>query len=176
MTAQLAYILALFAIPLVALAFAGYGKLKVKAFLGVSLFLGALSLLLSYLTVDLTAALWQLGALAVGSLLFVVSIGFFGERFSYRSPMALLAAVGLFPWGVLIFPEGYTALIVYGSLLAVNILFAFLLSNARKNSIQRRSTKAEASKPADRFIMVVPAMLTVVAMALTFFAQLVSFI
>lgn len=150
---MLVYLLGLFLIPLTIIVFGGYGRLQPGPFLGFGVAGGALSSFFTYLLVDFTSAAIQFGALALGGLLYVGTIGLFGGKFSYRSPMVLFAAVALFPWGLII-SQGSTlsaALWTYVSLLLVSVVFALLLALARRGVVV---TKTKSAKP--RFILVVP--------------------
>lgn len=143
-------------IPFIGAIIAGYARLRVGPFFGITVAAGAVSVLLSYLVMDLGAALIQLGALALGSVLFLLSIGLFGERFSYRSPMLLLASVGLFPLGLVI-SSGYTApLIAFGVVMGLNLIFALLLMRFRKNTTVDRKGRPKAK---DRYLLTVPTIL-----------------
>lgn len=155
-------------IPFIGTLIAGYAKLKVGPFFGITVALGAVATLLSYLLLDLSAALWQLGALALGSLLFLLSIGIFGERFSYRAPMLLLSAVALFPLG-LVLVTGFTdALVIYSILLGANFLFALLLTYLRRNNIQDRKGRPKAK---DRYFLTIPTVVSTVVVGLMVLAK-----
>ena len=150
-------------IPLVGTILAGYGKFKVGPFFGLIVATGAVSVLLSYLLLDLFAALIQLGALALGAVIFLALIGIFGEKFSYRSPMLLLAAVALFPLG-LVLGTGYTApLFAFGIILGLNMIFALLLSRLRRNSLTGRKGKPKAQ---DRYLLTSPTVVAVLVAGL----------
>lgn len=155
-------------IPFAGTLIAGYAKLRVGPFLGITVALGALSALLSYLLLYFQAALLQFAALGVGVLLFFVAIGIFGERFSYRSPMLLLGSVALFPIG-LVFSAGDTwILMVYGGVLLLNFLFALLLAYLRRNSLTGRKGR---EKPKDRFLLTIPTILGTVVVGLLILAR-----
>jgi len=158
-------------IPFIGTLIAGYARLKVGPFFGITVAAGAVSVLLSYMLLDLTAALIQLGMLALGAVIFLALIGLLGERYSYRSPMLILASVGLFPLG-LILGSGYlNPLFLFGILLGLNMIFAILLGRLRKNSLTTKSGKPRAK---DRYLLTVPAIVsTVVAglMVLNSFTQ-----
>jgi len=150
-------------IPFVGVLIAGYGRMKVGPFFGIIVALGAGSLFLSYLLFDLATALFQLGALALGAAIFLLALGLLGDRFSYRSPMLLLASVALFPLGLLL-STGYLApLIVHGSLLVANIGFALLLGYLRRNTLRTRKGQ---DKPKDRYLLTLPAVVSTVVVGL----------
>lgn len=153
MNTELLYFIGLFLIPLAITFLAGYGKLQPGPFLGLGTAGGAFSSFLTYLLIDFESAAIQFGALILGGLLYVGTIGLFGEKFSYRSPMVLFSAIALFPFGLIIgqMPLLTSALWTYGALTGAGIAFALLLALARKNMI---GSKSKLSKP--RFIMVVP--------------------
>lgn len=155
-------------IPFVGTLIAGYTKLKVGPFFGIVMAGGAISTLLSYLLYDLVAALIQLGALALGAFLFLAAVGIFGERFSYRSPMLLLAAVALFPLG-LVLRSGYIApLIGYCIVLVASFLFALLLAQLRKNSFAR---KKDTERPKGRYMLTIPTVVATVVAGLMVLAK-----
>lgn len=155
-------------IPFIGTLIAGYAKLKVGPFFGITVALGATATLLSYLLLDLTAALWQLAALGIGALLFLASIGIFGERFSYRAPMLLLSAVGLFPLGLILGAGYLDPLVAYGILLGANLLFALLLTYLRRNNIQDRKGRPKAK---DRYLLTIPTVVSTVVVGLMVLAK-----
>lgn len=158
-------------IPFLGTLIAGYAKLRVGPFFGLTVAAGAISVLLSYLLLDLTAALIQLGALALGSLLFLGAIGFLGERFSYRSPMLLLGSVALFPLG-LVLGSGYTApLFLFSILLGLNLIFALLLAQLRKNTLTNRKGQPRAK---DRYLLTIPAIVSTVVVGLMLLNSLIQ--
>lgn len=166
---MLVYLIGLFLIPLTITFFAGYGRLQPGPFLGFGVAGGALSSFFTYLLLDFNSAAIQFGALALGGLLYVGTIGLFGGKFSYRSPMVLFAAVALFPWGF-IFSQGSTllaALWTYVSLVLVSVVFALLLALARKGVV---ASKSKPAKP--RFILVVPVLAGLAFAALLTFSGL----
>lgn len=155
-------------IPFLGTLLAGYAKLRVGPFFGITVAAGAASVLFSYLLLDLSAALIQLGALGLGSLLFLLTIGIFGEKFTYRSPMLLLASVGLFPLGLILGADYIAVLIVFGILLVANILFALLLVSLRKNAFKQ---KKEEDRPKQRFLLTIPAVVSTVVVGLMVLAK-----
>lgn len=156
-------------IPFIGTAIAGYAKLRVGPFFGITLALGAASIFLSYLLLDLQAALLQLAALAVGALLFLALVGVFGDRFSYRSPQLVLASVGLFPLGFLL-GVGYVApLATFGVLFGLNFLFATLIAYLRRNNVADRKGRPRAKS---RYILTVPAILTALVVGLMVLIEL----
>lgn len=168
MTTPLVYLIGLFLIPLTITFFAGYGRLQPGPFLGFGVAGGALSSFFTYLLVDFASAAIQFGALAVGGLLYVGTIGLFGGKFSYRSPMVLFSATALFPWGLIISQGSVlsAALWTYVGLVVVSVVFALLLALARRGVV---AAKGKTAKP--RFILVVPVILgTLMAALLTFTA------
>lgn len=161
------YLYGLLLIPLIGTLVAGYAKLRVGPFFGITVALGAISVLLSYYLLDLAAALMQLGALGAGALLFLLGIGIFGERFSYRSPMLLLSSVGLFPVG-LILGSGYIdPLVVHGVLLGCNLLFALLLVYLRRNMVVQKGK----NRSKQRYLLAIPAALSTVVAGLMLLAK-----
>ncbi len=169
------YAYGLLLIPFLGVILAGYGKLRVGPFFGITVAAGAISVLLTYLLFDLGSALIQLGALAVGSLLFLLSIGVFGEKFSYRSPMLLLAALALLPVGLMVSSNYYGPLIAFGVLMGLNLIFALLLVWIRRNATVDRKGRPKAK---NRYLLTVPTILivlTVDLMLLNGFGQGIAF-
>jgi len=158
-------------IPFLGTLLAGYARFRVGPFFGLIMAAGATSVLLSYLLLDFRAAAIQFGALGLGALLFLLGIGLFGERFSYRSPMLLLSAISLFPLGLIIELNNMTALITYGSLLALNFLFALLLAYIRRNALTGRKGR---EKPKDRYFLTIPTIVSTVVAGLMVLAQIGS--
>lgn len=155
-------------IPFLGTLFAGYGRLRVGPFFGVIVATSAASILLSYLLLDLTAALIQLGALAIGSLLFFLAIGIFGEKFSYRSPQLILATVALFPLGLVLGTGFIDPLLVYGILLGANLLFAMLIAYLRRNTF---ATNKGKERPKTRYFLTIPAVVSTVVVGLMMLAK-----
>lgn len=155
-------------IPFIGTLLAGYAKLRVGPFFGITVALGAAATLLSYLLLDLTAALWQLAALGIGALLFLAAVGIFGERFSYRAPMLLLSAIALFPLGLILGTGFADPLLVYGILLGANLLFAILLTYLRRNNIQDRKGRPKAK---DRYLLTIPTVVSTVVVGLMVLAK-----
>jgi len=156
-------------IPFAGTLIAGYAKLRVGPFLGITVALGAASAFMSYILLDFQAALLQFAAVGVGALLFFTAIGILGERFTYRSPMLLLAAVALFPLGLVLSVGEPIALIVYGIILVLNFLFAIFLAYLRRNSLTGRKGK---EKPKDRFLLTIPTIVATVVVGLLILARL----
>lgn len=150
-------------IPFIGTLVAGYARLKVGPFFGLVVAGGAVSVLLSYLLIDFSAALIQLGSLALGAILFLLAIGLFGERFTYRSPMTLLAAVGLFPLGLVLVSGYLTPLFLYAILLGLNVIFAILLGRMRRNSLKSRKGTPTAK---GRYFLTIPAIMSTVVVSL----------
>jgi len=159
----------LLVIPFLGTLAAGYAKLRVGPFLGLTAALGAVSVFLSYIFLNFSAAMIQFGALALGIFLFFLTIGLLGERVSYRSPMLLLASVALFPLGLILAGGTTLALLLYGILIVANILFALLLTYIRRNSLTGRKGR---EKPKNRFMLTIPTIVATVVAGLTVLAQL----
>lgn len=156
-------------IPFIGTIVAGYARLRVGPFFGITLALGAISIFLSYLLLDLQAALLQLAALGIGTILFLALVGIFGERFSYRSPQLVLASVGLFPLGFLLGVNYLAPLATFGILFGLNLLFATLLAYLRRNNIADRKGRPRAKS---RYILTVPAILTSLVVGLMVLIEL----
>lgn len=168
-------IYSLLALPFLGTAYVGYGKTKVASFFGATIFLGAISVLFTYLVFNLQAALTQLAALGAGTALFLIAVQLLGDRFTYRSPLLLMSSVGLLPVGLLwSYSYVLAPLIAFGSIMVLNIGFALLLAQLRKNALGRNKKKdQELSKP--RYVLTAPtlvAVLTVAAMMLIEFSSI----
>lgn len=150
-------------LPVVTALFAGYGKLKVGPFFGVVVAMGAVATLLSYLLLDLQAALFQLGALVAGVAVFMLLLGLLGDKYAYRSANIALASVALFPLGVVLASSHTAALLVAGALLLLNFLFCLTLNSMRKNLVARRKNE---ERPKPRFLLPLPAVLSAVTVGL----------
>lgn len=159
----------LLVIPFLGTLAAGYAKLRIGPFLGLTAALGAVSVFLSYILLDFVSAMIQLGALALGVLLFFVAIGLLGDRVTYRSPMLLLASVALFPLGLVLASGATLALLLYGILLVASILFALLLAYIRRNSLTGRKGR---EKPKNRFMLTIPTIVATVVAGLTVLAHI----
>ena len=80
----------------------------------------------------------------------------------------MLAAIGLFPLGLLL-RVGYTdPLIAFGIVMGLNLLFALILTNLRRNNIQDRKGRPKAK---DRYILTVPTVLSTVIVGLMVLAK-----
>jgi len=169
MTAADLMLYGLLVIPFLGTLAAGYAKLRVGPFLGLTSALGAVSVFLSYILLDFSSAMVQFGVLALGAFLFFLTIGLLGERVSYRSPMLLLAAVSLFPLGLVLASGTLLALLFYGILIVASILFALLLTYIRRNSLTGRKGR---EKPKNRFMLTIPTIVATVVAGLTVLAQI----
>lgn len=162
-------IYSLLALPLLGTVYTGYGKTKVASFFGANVFLGAISVLFTYLVFNLQAALVQLSTLAVGALFFFVAVQILGDKFTYRSPLLLMSSIGLLPVGLLWSYSYLSApLIAFGIIMVLNVGFALLLVQLRKNALGNSKKKdGEVQKP--RYVLTAPtlvAVLTVAAMTM----------
>lgn len=165
-------IYSLLAIPLIGVLFTGYGKIKVASYFGLNIFLSAISILFSYLVFDLQAALMQLATLAVGTIVFLTGVQILHDKFSYRSPLLLMSSIGLLPVGLLTSFSYMTPLIVFGIIMSLNVIFAILIFQFRKNSLSQKKPGTEVPKP--RYVLASPtvlASLTVGLMVLAYFSE-----
>lgn len=154
------YFLAIFTVPVVLSFIAAFKNVKPGPFLGLSVFSGALSAVLTYLLLDFQAAIVQAVALAIGVTIFFVLIGLLGEIFTYRSHMVLLTVTALFPWGFILHWGETLSFVVwaYLGMLALNFIIALLIANVNRGKKAMYDKNGVLIKP--KFILYFPVLLS----------------